>query len=124
MHNRMWGRKGYVALKLDMSKAYDRVEWDFLEVVMRIMGFEHYWILLIMQCLKSVRYSILINAQPMGFIIPSRGIRQVDPLSPYLFILCTKALSSLLHHVDCTRWLAGVPTFPTRATVESFILCR
>jgi ribonuclease HI len=109
---RMWGRMGYVALKLDMSKAYDRLEWNFLEAVMRRMGFEHHWILLIMQCLKSVRYSILVNGQPVGDIRPSRGIRQGDPLSPYLFILCAEALSSLLHHAESTGWLAGVPTSP------------
>jgi hypothetical protein len=65
-----------------------------------------------MQCIKTVRYSILINGQLVGNICPTRGIRQGDPLSPYLFILCAKALTSLLHHAERTGWLTGVPTSP------------
>lgn len=87
---------GYVAMKLDMSKAYDRVEWSFLDAVMRKMWFDQRCCNLIMQCLKSVQYSILINEQPVGKLRPSRGIRQRDPLSPYLFIICAEALSSLI----------------------------
>lgn len=61
MNGRMRGRKGYMVLKLDMSKTYDRVEWSFLEDIMRRLGFVERWINLIMTCVNTVSYSILIK---------------------------------------------------------------
>ena len=79
------GKVGHVALKLDMSKAYDKLEWGFLKKIMEKMGFHPTWIWWIMECIQSVTYSILVNDEPKGHIIPSRGIWHGDPLSSYLF---------------------------------------
>lgn len=89
-------RKYEVALKIDMNKAYDRDEWDFLEEVMRRLGFNGIWINLIMECVKIVSYSLIINGKPSCSFIPSRGIRQGDLLSPYLFLFVVYVLSTSL----------------------------
>lgn len=67
MKSRMKGKEGSMVLKLDISKAYDRIEWMFLEAMMRKMSFGDKWIILIMRCISSVSYSVLINGQPCMF---------------------------------------------------------
>ena len=58
--------------------------------------------------ITTTSYSILINGEPRGFVHPSRGIKQGDPLSPYLFLLCTKGLSALLRKVEEDQVLHGI----------------
>ena len=101
-------RMGYMDLKLDMRKAYDRVEWVFLEKIMLKMGFNVRWVSTIMACIKSVSYSILLNGQPHGHIVPERGLRQGDPLSPYLFLLVTKGMHSLFKKAEENRVIRSV----------------
>ncbi|XP_019100869.1 PREDICTED: uncharacterized protein LOC109132875 [Camelina sativa] len=99
---------GYVAIKTDISKAYDRVEWNFLEAVMTQMGFAPRWVKWIMECVTSVSYEVLINGSPYGKIKPSRGIRQGDPLSPYLFLFCAEVLSNMMQKAERDRQIHGI----------------
>ena len=108
MKHHQTGKSGFMALKLDMSKAYDRLEWSYLEALMKRMGFCDTWVALIMECISMVSYSILVNGEPSSTIYPSRGIRQGDPLLPYLFILCTKGFHGLLASAADAGHIRGV----------------
>jgi hypothetical protein len=89
-------RKKYCAYKLYMAKAYDRVDWRFLEGVLVKLGFHSQWIRWVMACVTTVRYTVRFNGNMLDSFTPSRGIRQGDPLSPYLFLFVADGLSCLI----------------------------
>ncbi|XP_056695410.1 uncharacterized protein [Spinacia oleracea] len=92
-------------MKVDIRKAYDTVEWTFIEEVMLDLGFPPFFVQLIMTCLSTTRYSILINGEPTDLIQPRRGIRQGDPLSPLLFTLCMEYFSRSMKTVgECAHF--------------------
>ncbi|KAK4274243.1 hypothetical protein QN277_017497 [Acacia crassicarpa] len=96
------------ALKMDMSKAYDRVEWNFLENVLLRFGFCSEWVSLIMKCVCSVSLNICLSGEKVSSFTPSRGIRQGDPLSPYLFIIIAEVLSIMLRRSQEDYFIKGV----------------
>uniref|UniRef100_A0A803PJ82 Reverse transcriptase domain-containing protein n=1 Tax=Cannabis sativa TaxID=3483 RepID=A0A803PJ82_CANSA len=101
------GKEGYIALKLDMSKAYDRIDWPYLEAILIKLGFDRSWTRLIMKCVSSTSYQIVHGGREMGPVTPSRGIRQGDPLSPYILILCAEGLSALINKFEKKGWIHG-----------------
>ncbi|KAM1981033.1 hypothetical protein ACFX15_037578 [Malus domestica] len=97
-----------MGIKLNMNKVYDRVEWDFLEAVMVHLGFQQIWIAMVMKCVKTVEFSILINGRPGRTFKPTRGLRQGDPLSPYLFLIISEVLSLLISRAVQQGYLEGI----------------
>jgi hypothetical protein len=113
----------HCALKLDMRKAYDRVEWQYLEAIMLRLGFDVEWVKLVMRMISTVSFSVLFNGTPLESFRPSRGIRQGDPISPYLFLLAAEGLSCLLksRSVVPSSKLEGIKVASTAPAVNHLL---
>ena len=85
-----------MAIKLDLEKAYDRLEWSFVHKVLEAFRFPLKLTKIIMSCIATTSISVLVNGGALQSFEPSRGIRQGDPLSPYIFILCMEYLGHLI----------------------------
>jgi hypothetical protein len=105
--HRKKGRLGHLILKLDLEKAYDRLEWSFIRKVLSFFKFPPSFVDLVLECVTISSFSILVNGGQLENFKPFRGIRQGDPLSPYLFILCMEYLSlKILEACDNNSWKA------------------
>lgn len=85
MQTHMWSKTGFMGFKLDMHKAYDWVEWNFLEAAMIKMGFEALWVQIVMTCVTLVQFAVLVNGSLSEWFRPSRGIRALVAISLYWF---------------------------------------
>jgi len=92
MKTKTRGQDGWVTLKLDISKAYDRMDWEYLKEFMIKMGLDNKWIHWMAMFFKSADYSILVNNKVVSPVIPVHVLQQGDPHSPYLFIICAEGL--------------------------------
>lgn len=125
------GRDGFMALKVDMSKVYDRIERKYLKAILKKMGFSDWWVFLVLQCVTTVSYNIIHGENTIGPIQPARGIRQVDPLSPYLFIICAEGFSSLIRKFEADGSIHGIRVCRQAPVVyhmlfadDSYLFCK
>lgn len=105
----------------DMMKAYDRVEWKYLQGVLSKMGFADGWIQTVMKCVTKVRYAIRVNGELSEHFIPTRGLRQGDPISPYLFLLCAEGLSCLMKKKEAEGKINGVKNGRTGPAISHLL---
>ena len=96
-----------ILCKLDIKKAYDQIYWNFILTVLKEMGFGNKWIGWIKWCISTVSFSVLLNGSPMGNFQSSRGLKEGDPLSRYLFILGMKVFSLLVDKAVVGGFLSG-----------------
>uniref|UniRef100_A0A803N7C0 Reverse transcriptase domain-containing protein n=1 Tax=Chenopodium quinoa TaxID=63459 RepID=A0A803N7C0_CHEQI len=104
--------------KVDLNKAYDRIKLSFIEKVLTQMNFLGKWIKWIMQCISTASYRIHINGEPSRKIVPNAGLRQGDPLSPYLFILCMEVLSIRLNYLQHAASIKGIKFSRSGASIS------
>jgi len=100
-------RKGAV-LKIDLSKAYDRINWLYIRMLLTHLGFNYSFISWIMGCITNVSFAVLINGAASPFFNSQRGLRQGCPLSPLLFLLVAEGLSRLIHKARRVGKVKGI----------------
>jgi hypothetical protein len=104
-----------------MRKAYDHIEWCYLEAIMLKLGFSRAWVTLLMRFVSAVSFSVLFNGAPQGEFRSTREIRQGDPISPYLFLLVAEDLSCLLKSHNRSSALNGIMAALTAPTVNHLL---
>ncbi|XP_074298919.1 uncharacterized protein LOC141629897 [Silene latifolia] len=108
INQRRRGTRCFGALKLDMNKAFDRVSWPFLFHVLKLFDFPKAFRRLLKSCVRTTSLQVLINGSPSARIFPHCGLRQGDPISPYLFILCMEILSLMVIKAESQRSIEGI----------------
>lgn len=113
------GQKGWLAVKVDLEKAYDRLEWGFIKDTLLEVGMDEHLCEVIMSCISTPSFKLLWNGEQTEEFAASRGIRQGDPISPYIFVLCMERLNYLIKDsVDQGSWqpiqlTREAPRYPT-----------
>ncbi|XP_074288211.1 uncharacterized protein LOC141613378 [Silene latifolia] len=108
INQRRRGTRCFGALKLDMNKAFDRVSWPFLFHVLKLYDFPKSFRRLLKSCVRTTTLQVLINGTPSARIFPQCGLRQGDPISPYLFIICMEILSLMVIKAESQRSIEGI----------------
>src|ERR1041385_6678847 len=104
-----------------MMKAYDRVERRYLQAIMIKLAFSPAWVNIKMGMVSSVSFSVLFNGEKLDRFVPSRGIRQGDPISPYLFLIAAEGLSCLLKSSSVSSVRDGIKVAPTAPAVNHLL---
>lgn len=103
--SRLKQKKRGILCKLDIEKAYDHVYWSYLLNLLEMMGFGQKWLKRINYCISTVGFLVLVNSSPAGFFQTQRGLRQGDPLSPFLFLLAMEGLNIMITTSNLKGWI-------------------
>ncbi|XP_019167321.1 PREDICTED: uncharacterized protein LOC109163057 [Ipomoea nil] len=99
------GKSGWMVMKIDLEKAYDKLSWDFIKDTVEDIGLNDTWTKRILECVSSPRLAVLVNRQKMEWFKPTRGIRQGDSISPLIFVLCIERLSHIIQSsINSGHW--------------------
>jgi len=116
-------KKCFGALKIDMTKAYDRVDWSFLKAILLAMNFNDRWVQWIMECVTSVQYTLLINGNITQSFTPRKGLRQGYPISPYLFLMCANIFSLALMKAKNQKRIRGIKIGKNGISLTRLFFC-
>jgi hypothetical protein len=105
-------------LKLDLSKAFDKLSWQYMRISLLAFGFCNEWVNWILNLTSSSFFSILVNGTPSKTFSPSRGIHQGDPLSPFLFVIMVEGLSCYIKASILNGSLQGLSLHGIQPTVS------
>lgn len=105
--SRLRSGKPGILCKVDFEKAFDHLNWDFLDEFFQLMGFGSKWRQWIRCCVEFTRFSILINGSATGYFKSKKGIRQGNPMSPFLFLLVGEALTFMIKRAQEQGLLSG-----------------
>ena len=108
VHSLKTKKKAVMIMQLDIAKAYDKVNWTYMKRVLSAFGFDHNWVRWVMALVTSSSFSILVNGSPSEVFSPSRGLRQGDPLFPFLFILMMEALGRSIKQAKAVGKIKGL----------------
>lgn len=108
-------------LKIDLAKAFDRIEWSFILNALSCRGYHGHFIKLVHACISTSYFSVNVNGESSGNIQTTRGIRQGCPLSPYLFVLAINELSLRLQEALDNADLTGVTLGPSCPPIHSIL---
>ncbi|KAK2385146.1 hypothetical protein QL285_072415 [Trifolium repens] len=101
-------KKECIIFKVDFEKAYDSVDWSFLDYMLRRLGFCEKWIDWIRACVFAGNLSVLVNGSPTGEINIQRGLKQGDPLAPFLFLIVAEGFSGVMRKAVELGWFRGL----------------
>ena len=122
------GKSGFMAIKIDLEKAYDRLNWNFIRGMLNLYKFPPHLIKLILSCVLTTSIFMLFNGGMLDPFLPSRGIRQRDPLSPFIFILCMEMLNFFIDDKcsnnlwDPLKVACGGPAFSHLCYADDLVL--
>ena len=114
-------KHGWVVIKINIEKAYERLEWNFIREALINMDIPTDFISSITTCITITNFNVLINRNPTGNINPTRGIRPWDPLSPYLFIICADIFSTLMKHAQTSHLITGIKDAKTAPNITHLL---